>query len=847
MKLLKRGVIIPAVALLAISCSEEDRLGLSGGEGAIRLALSASPEVAVAAPTRNAIPQLEAPEINQFAIRLTKSDNSYSQTWNSIDEFNAETSFRTGSYNLEAYMGDVDVEGFDAPCFYGAATVSVVEAKETEASITATLANSMVSVDYTDAFKNYFKDYSARVHSAGHSYIDFAADETRPAFIAPGEVDLAVSFTNPQGQSTSVQPAGFTAKPRHHYRVHFDVTQGAGNAVLVISFDDTLVAEDVTIDLTDELFTTPAPQVKPEGFQTDVPVEVLEGNASLTPYAFTVVARGGMAEANLTVDSDYRPAFGNEINLVGASASAQQQIEASGITAVGFFRNPDRLARLDLSGFMANLPQGTHKISLVVKDKYSRVSDPVTLVVSTEPVHISASAESVIFVNNQALVNIDYNGSNAEKAFTFKALDKYGVYQDCPVVQVAAAQKLSRAFPVKGYAFSITLPDTERNQIPLQILYNGVKKAEIMLEVITPAYDVVADPFANKVVLKFVPENASDLAAIINAAKISVVSTRSTRSGSFTFTRDAKNGLITVSGFNPATSYTINTSLTADASASPATSTSITTEAAAGIPNGDFSLTQETINISGVLVGGPFTGTIWGSPQYNTHSSIVRSEPVGWASVNQKTCYEGSSNINTWFLVPSTFAENEETTVRSVAFNHAGTTPAVDKRTAKYYNNNVPSFADNQKAAGELFLGSYSFDGTEHRSEGMAFASRPASISFQYRYSPLNGEKATAEIAVVDEAGKTIASGSMLLDAASSMTEKTISLSGYPFGTKASRILVKFKSTNASVPAITVPSGDSGLAEFSGVHLSNTTKAANDYKAFASGSVLTVDNVKLNY
>ena len=76
MKLLKRGVIIPAVALLAISCSEEDRLGLSGGEGAIRLALSASPEVAVAAPTRNAIPQLEAPEINQFAIRLTKSDNS---------------------------------------------------------------------------------------------------------------------------------------------------------------------------------------------------------------------------------------------------------------------------------------------------------------------------------------------------------------------------------------------------------------------------------------------------------------------------------------------------------------------------------------------------------------------------------------------------------------------------------------------------------------------------------------------------------------------------------------------------------------------------------------------------
>ena len=75
----------------------------------------------------------------------------------------------------------------------------MLEAKETQASITAALANSMVSVDYTEGFKSYFKDYSARVHSAGHSYIDFAADETRPAFIAPGEVDLTVSFTNPQG------------------------------------------------------------------------------------------------------------------------------------------------------------------------------------------------------------------------------------------------------------------------------------------------------------------------------------------------------------------------------------------------------------------------------------------------------------------------------------------------------------------------------------------------------------------------------------------------------------------------------------------------------------------------
>ena len=147
----------------------------------------------------------------------------------------------------------------------------------------------------------------------------------------------------------------------------FDVAEGTGNAVLKIIFDDTLVSEDVTIDLTDELFTTPAPEVKAEGFVSDSPVEALEGNAPASPFVFTAVARGGMAEASLTVDSQTVPAFGREVNLVGASAALQQQIASSGISAVGFFKNPDKLARLDVTEFVKSLPAGTHRISLVVK------------------------------------------------------------------------------------------------------------------------------------------------------------------------------------------------------------------------------------------------------------------------------------------------------------------------------------------------------------------------------------------------------------------------------------------------------------------------------------------------
>ena len=202
MKLLKHGIMLTALALTVASCADEGTFIDGEGQGTLRLQLRASADVATASPTRADEPVLTAPDVSSFAVRLSKSDNSYQKTWNSVDEFNAEETFRTGSYSLEAYVGDIDTEGFDAPYFYGAAQVSVLEAKTTEATLTASLANSMVSIDYTEGFKKYFRDYSARVHSAGHSYIDFAADETRPAFIAPGEVDLTVNLTNPQGNST---------------------------------------------------------------------------------------------------------------------------------------------------------------------------------------------------------------------------------------------------------------------------------------------------------------------------------------------------------------------------------------------------------------------------------------------------------------------------------------------------------------------------------------------------------------------------------------------------------------------------------------------------------------------
>lgn len=77
------------------------------------------------------------------------------------------------------------------------------------------------------------------------------------------------------------------------------------------------------------------------------------------------------------------------------------------------------------------------------------------------------------------------------------------------------------------------------------------------------------------------------------------------------------------------------------------------------------------------------------------------------------------------------------------------------------------------------------------------------------------------------------------------MTLKTMSFPKYAFGKKGAKLYISFRSTKEGVtPAINIPSGGALNEDQS---LGNKTISANNYKAFAKGSELTVDNVKVSY
>ena len=852
MKISNQAILLSLVALGLGACSEDNPWANQRGKGGIDLTLSASADVKDAIPVvRSGVPELVAPDAADFAISLRNMDTDQVLTWPTLEDFNAEGSFDVGIYTLTASYGSMSECGFDKPCFQGEATVNVFEGRETQVDVTARLANTMLSVDYTDAFKEYFLDYSVTAHTEGEASVVFSSSESRAAYMAPGEVILELMMINPSGKDARVRAASFPAAAAHHYHVTFDVNADAsGNSAVSVIFDDSLTQENVTISLTDELFTSEGPVLSAEGFEDGATVEVLSGNMSETPLKFKAICKSGIQSAVLTIAGDHALPFGKEVELVGASEALQSQIEQAEIKVAGIFKNPAEMAVVDVTSLSRHLPAGTYQVSLRVTDKLNRVSEPVTLALSTRPIVLNVLSGSAIYsypgtaVTQErtvdATVSVSYNGINPATNISFQNKCRTGVYKDCEIVSVEESTR-TRAFEEKTYLFHIRVCDAETSPLPMKVLFNGAQWGDdFTIDVVEPEFTLEADPYATYAQFRINAVDPSQTATIANGLKLY-------RNGQQVTTErvkvDAEKGILTLIDLVSDNDYTIAYALTQKGSEIPAENTFVIhTEAATQIPNSAFTETERTINWTNVNAGGQYK---YGTTTMQNKSSILVDTPTGWATLNPLTCYENASNRNTWFCVPSTIMDGTDVLIRTVAYDHAGISPELDNHglsvRAKYSRNKPVSFSG--KASGELFLGTYAFTGTESRTNGIEFTSRPTSLTFDYEYSPVSGEVGEVSVAVVDASGSVISETKADIAAASS-TSMTVNLPAYPFGRKASAIRLSFKSSK-EVIEVPVPSDIQDVTNSTG--LSGQTIPANQYKSLCVGSQLRLKRVRLNY
>lgn len=139
-----------------------------------------------------------------------------------------------------------------------------------------------------------------------------------------------------------------------------------------------------------------------------------------------------------------------------------------------------------------------------------------------------------------------------------------------------------------------------------------------------------------------------------------------------------------------------------------------------------------------------------------------------------------------------------------------------------------------------LFTGDYAVNGdNEEITLGKPFTSRPSSISFNYKFAPVNSESFQAYIVIenrdngtVTELGRGEFTSS---ESISSFTNKTIDITYSNTILKATHITVVFESSTAgsNVKVLSVQGSKNALNGYS------------DSKYV--GSVLTIDDIVLNY
>lgn len=859
------------------SCSKEDIWGGSDTEGKISLSLET--DGTVRGSTRADDTQATVvPDPKDFSISLNNKEGSYSKKWNNLDAFNEETLFKTGEYVIEAEYGDPEKEGFDSPYYYVGQDVTVVAGEDAQINLTATLANAMVSVRFTDEFKSNFSAYSTALRSEGHDYIVLAQEETRPVYVSPSKIELSLTMTNRDGKEVTVQPAGFTAEARHHYIVTIGVNGDAslGNLTLDIQFTEDVDSEVIEVPLGEELFNAPPPSIEGKGFVSDVPV----GHIESMPYEdedprFQLFAFAGFKEARLIINSagEYTPAFGREIDLLAADETQKSLVTNAGVEVTGLFRNPDKMAVVGFRKFLEQLPHGEYEMLMEVKDAMTRTNDinaPVRFRVLISDLKVEiVPVGKMKFNSREHDFYVFSNFKGIVRAANFRRLNRENT-EDALIVDADAAVSVVPAnigneyadYPY-GYQCHFKIPDSafggafgvQKDQCPLRLYYKNetTPRASVPLALDFPKYTLQTDAMAKKVKIRIVPENPAELGLIKSCITFFYGDTETDDRRLFLLTGD----IIEVHQMISNHVYTNVTSTLGDGSNRATFSVPVPdfkTEEELPIPNGNFAQTRQTINERNVQIGGKYN--VW-PKDYYLRTNIVRSEATGWASVNSLTCYAGSKNRNTWFMVPSTFVENGIATIRTVGYNHDGVTPATSGGAANttYYCENAPSRDQLEVKSGELFLGSYSWDGREHRDEGVAFTSRPRALKFSYNYSPLAGEEAQCRVEMYK--GDNLLSStitSLTSTSGSWVDERWIDFNVCPFddgttGAKITRIVVKFVSSNLDSPSINIPTGNNLREEGGGVSLrtDHFDVSDNSYRAFAGGSVLQVRNVEFKY
>ncbi len=251
--LLKTFLVACTGIVLISSCQSDELSQYEQGDGYIQLS---SVELDKKVQTR-------ATGDETMAIKITNAEGTIFQQADDWTELQGQSFLvpAGSTYTIEAYSyGKTIEQGFDvAPYYSGSEELTVKANTAHTVNVVCGLAQSMVTVSYSESFKSHFSDYSATVTGNEDLSLVFGATETRAAYVKANQpLQIALTLTPNGGEETTVtQSIVENALPAYRYNVKYDVSlEGSGD--INISVDQNRHEYEITLGV----------PLKPDGVST---------------------------------------------------------------------------------------------------------------------------------------------------------------------------------------------------------------------------------------------------------------------------------------------------------------------------------------------------------------------------------------------------------------------------------------------------------------------------------------------------------------------------------------------------------------------------------------------------
>lgn len=794
-------------------------------------------------------------KVEDYRICITTAKDTV-QSFDRFDRMPAEIELPEGVYTLVASKGDNPAAGFENPYFEGSTDFTIIEEMSTPLDVTCTLGNARITADYTDDFKEAYTDYTVLLSSAyATTELEIAKGETRPAYMKVDKegTDVAIGIRlkklNAEEEKTYYVPTAIKMERRQNVRLIFktdgEALEGIG---LDIMLDDSLTTETFTTKIPDFMWQQfDKPTLSADGFVDGEKLRV-KTTAFDKDVRVGFVMRGGV---NSLVVKHWKGDAEDDAEIIDLVAEPEKAKEKY----FSWMVNENEFA--PLKGTKAGYLILKNAIKSLKADKDKSIeyhykfygkdntgkeypTNEINLTIIVEPAgapfiqdfelpseivegdELESMVETILAAEGEinedmTTLTIKSDGIEPSTYHLMKIEDRKAMYEKHGIgIEIEAKTKLQMVF-LKPFTALLSAPKEGGSRsytYELHLEDNNGKAVEVTKTILVkaPVLNLVStegDAFAKRIILRVNLSEDADRKHLSFQYKSSDASDWSVvESAGLKSAGNVQNGFIqyvdTLKGLTQLSSYSVRAVYNGDRISE---SVSLTTENVSPIQGGNMDMWTRTYVDKG------FSGFV-GSKKDVTIYDYTNDSPY-WHTNNSSTV--GSVSFSS-YIAYQTFP--------LVSYVNNGEGKAAAIRSMGLKSGNTAEFCyDDSRHRGKLYLGTA--DG-----EGLAFASRPYGLKFDYKYDAYASEN--FEVYAVVKNGDTILGEARYTNnaAQSDFKEIVVPFNYTNYMQKADKIYIYFYSSTKEQPSV---------AKKVSIQMENGTYTVH------AGSCLYVDNVELTY